>query len=137
MFLTDSDYNAVIDADDLVVIQNGNNRNQAESRAQETISSYLRNRYNITTIFSAIGDARNTVVVGWMVDVSLYHLFAKMPGRMGYDIRKERYDQVISELEAINKGQMTPNLPLLTDSDGTPTAGPIKWGSEPAYKNHW
>jgi phage gp36-like protein len=134
-FLTDSDYLTVIDSQALSVVKGEGTAVQlAEDRAVELIAGYLRNRYDVEEIFACRGTDRNVAVVSWAVDIALYNMHSRLPGRMAGELRKERYDLVIAELESISKGQVTPDLPLIDYSD---TGNPIKWGSQKQYNNRW
>lgn len=135
MFVDTNDYLSVIDARSLQVLESEitDLRSQSEQRAIELISSYLRNRYDVNVIFAATGDQRNSAVVSWVVDISLYNMTSRVPGRMSGDLRKERYDNVVSELRAIAKGEITPGLTVLNADPGNP----IKFGSQKQYNNRW
>jgi len=135
MFVDTNDYLSVIDVRSLGVLESEitDLRSQSEQRAIELISSYLRNRYDVNVIFAATGDQRNSAVVSWVVDISLYNMTSRVPGRMSGDLRKERYDNVVSELRAIAKGEITPGLPVLNADPGNP----IKFGSQKQYNNRW
>ena len=135
MFVDTNDYLSVIDVRSLGVLESEitDLRSQSEQRAIELISSYLRNRYDVNVIFAATGDQRNSAVVSWVVDISLYNMTSRVPGRMSGDLRKERYDNVVSELRAIAKGEITRGLPVLNADPGNP----IKFGSQKQYNNRW
>lgn len=136
MFLNDDDYLSVIDSHTLNVITEDDEqiRESAEKRAIELISSYLRNRYDVDVIFAKTGDERNIAVVSWVVDIALYNLHSRLPGRMAGELRKERYDCVMQELEGIAKGKTMPDLPLINADD---SGNPVKWGSQQQYNNRW
>jgi phage gp36-like protein len=131
MFLTTEDYKVVCGEDALIVINQAdiNNLQRAERHAVGEISSYLLNRYDMATAYTKTGDDRNEFLISLTCDVALYHLIAAMPKRMGYDIRKERYDRVIEWLNLAQKGNVSIELPLKTDSSGNETGTGIKSGS--------
>jgi len=140
MFLTDPDYSFVTDAATLDVIQQSDEatRQRAEECAIEEISSYLRNRYDMVAAFSATGDDRNKLLVMMTCDVTLYHMIAWLPKRMGFEIRETRYNSVIKTLVDVhNKLQM--DLPLYTDpiTGDTDTGNPVKYGSMKKNRNDW
>ncbi|MBO4525009.1 MAG: DUF1320 family protein [Bacteroidales bacterium] len=138
MFLTEQDYMAVVDqrALDVITQANSQNRESAEASAVEEIAGYLRPKYDCGAIFSATGEERNKKIVQVACDISLYHLVSSVPAKMGYELRKERYDAAIKWLEGVASGKITPDLPLATSEDGT-TATPLRWGSATRLDNIW
>ena len=69
-----------------------------------------------------------------MADIALYHLCAKLPGRMNYDTRLERYQAAINWLKDIQKGNVTLSLPFIDDTD---PHNPVKWGGLPKQNSSW
>lgn len=131
MFLTENDY-IVASADALTIFQQSTpeKREKAEKMAIEEIAGYLRSRYDTGLIFSAVGDDRNDVIVMHACDITLYHLVSWLPGKMGREIRKERYERAIKWLEEVQSGKVTPDLPTCTGEDGEEDINnPVKWGS--------
>ena len=119
MFLTENDY-IVASADALTIFSQSTpkKREKAEKMAIEEIAGYLRSRYDTGLIFSAVGDNRNDVIVMHACDITLYHLVSWLPGKMGREIRKERYERAVKWLEEVQAGKVTPNLPTCTGEDG-------------------
>ena len=136
--LTSEDYTMLVTGADLEALkpeleEESETLSQAENTAQEEITGYLRNRYDVSTIFSE-EEARNPMVIMTMIDITLWHLSAKLPGRMNYDIRKERYEAALSWLEKVNKGLVNPGLPLIDDTD---PGNPIKFASQRKKNPFW
>lgn len=131
MFLEVEDYKAVADGKTLDVIHQSDieNLERAERYAKEEISSYLRNRYDMSKAFEAIGEERNHQLVMITCDVALYHLIAWLPQRIGFEIRELRYKRAIEWLESVQAGKASPDLPPLTDDGGNDIGNPIKYGS--------
>jgi len=137
MFLTEEDYITTSDAA-LAILQQSKpgNREKAEKSAIDEISGYLRERYDIKKIFTATGDARSEMIVMRTTDISLYHLVSWLPQKMGYEIRKERYERAIKWLSDVQTGKIMPGLPTLTGPDGEEDAGnPIRFGA--GIKNNY
>src|SRR5690554_2016930 len=132
-FITIQDYKAVVEPKVLDVIHQTDTANldRAEGYAIEEVSSYLRNRYNVDAAFALQGELRNKQLVMITVDVALYHLIAWLPLKAGFEIRDIRYKRAIVWLESVQKGQASPDLPLLTDEAGNDIGNPIKYGSMP------
>lgn len=138
MFITDEDYAVVIGEEALKVTSRASaeNRANAELEAIEEISGYLRPVYDCNAIFSAEGDARNRLIVMRTADIALYHLVASLPQKMGIEIRKERYERAIEWLEGVQSGKIIPDLPLVEDTDNTPSFGTI-YHSESRLRHNW
>jgi len=136
MFLTDNDYKTLINDDDLAVIQKADTdiRAKAEAAAQEEISGYLRNRYDVDSIFDEAGDDRNPVIIIKMIDIVLYHLSASLPARLGMETRQLRYDETIKWLDKVNKGLINPGLPY---KDADDSGNPIKFSSQTKTSYQW
>ena len=137
MFINKADYQVVIGETGLKVISQSSPENiaNAELEAIEEISSYLRPVYDTETIFSAEGDSRNKLIVMYTVDIVLYHLVASQPQRIGYEIRKERYDRAIKWLEGVQSGRIIPDLPLTGTTDDPPISTSFR--SAPKLRHDW
>ena len=137
MFINIDDY-IMIGEDSLKVAQQAAeaNRENAEAIAIEEVSGFLRNRYNVTTIFAAektdTSDPRNKQMVMLVCDIALYHLVSSRPAKQGLEIRKERYDNAIKTLTSIQAGKLQPDLPTIVGPDGEEDYNnPIRFGSQP------
>jgi phage gp36-like protein len=105
-------------------------RLKSELAAQGEMESYLRDRYNVGEIFGAVGDDRNPLIVMYMIDIVLYHIFSAVTPRNVPQIRMDRYDAAINWLKAVAKGTINPDLPVTEDEDGN-TPGTSIFGSSP------
>lgn len=141
MFITEMDYKTLADPRALEIFQQSDpeNRKRAEIMAVEEIAGYLRNRYDTESIFSAEGEARNPLLVMYAMDITLYHLSAWLPQKMGFEIREIRYKTAQEWLEKVQKGIVMPDLLYLIDS----TTGeedihnPMRYGSMKRNKYDW
>lgn len=138
MFVTDEDYSVVIGDDALKVISrtSAETRSNAELEAVEEISGYLRPVYDCTAIFGAEGDNRNRLIVMYAADIALYNMVASLPQKMGFEIRKERYERAIKWLEGVQSRKIVPDLPLVSDEDDSPT-NTVIYHSEPKLRHNW
>jgi phage gp36-like protein len=142
MFLTIEDYKAVVDEKTLDVINqsDADNLERAEGYAIDEIKSYLRaaessktgiRPYDIEAAFAKEGEARNRQLVMYTCDISLYHLIAWLPKRMGFEIREIRYKRALEWLSSVQAGEALLDIPLVaeeaTDSD---SGGTIRWGGQ-------
>ncbi len=129
MFLTDNDYNYHQRSNDLKILTNGNNtavRTFAENASEEEMASYLRMRYDVDNIFNKAGTERNALIVMRLVDISVYHMYAKIPQRQTPQDVTDRYLDAIKWLEGIAKGMLKTNLPLIPSSTATLMFGSVK-----------
>lgn len=111
-YLTELDYQAVIAATQLEAIQQSNpqKRELAEDMAIDEIKGYLRDRFDVDSIFAERDSTRSQIIVMITIDITLYHLISWLPQKMGYELRKERYDNAIKWLTQVQKGTITPDL---------------------------
>lgn len=139
MFITEQDYKTVVGQHALSVLSQADPgiRANAELAAIEEISGYLRNKYDCKAIFEAKGPARNRKIIQITCDVSLYHLTSSVPAKMGFEIRKERYDMAIKWLESVQRGLVSPNLPLAVDDKGEAGGAPVIYGTSKKHNHEW
>jgi phage gp36-like protein len=136
MFLTKDDYKTLIKQDllEVVISQDDTIRTRAELAAQAEIESYLRARYDVAAIFSAVADARHPQILMYMIDVALFHLHSRINPRNVPELRGVRYEQAIDWLKAVAKGNIAPDLPVIaSDQPSNRTV----WGSQPKANNFY
>lgn len=136
MYLTTKDYISIIDADDLDVLSKGNTkqRQSAEGIAQETISGYLRSRYDVDAVFTETDEDRNSVIIMLMVNIAVYHMSGKIAGRVITDDVRQRYDDAMKMLKDIQRGDFAIELPLIDADD---SGMPMRFGSLTKATNDW
>lgn len=140
MFITEEDYRVVIGETALKTVSQASpeTRANAESEAQEEISSYLRPVYDCKAVFAAEGEERNKLIVMYTCDIALYHMVSAMPQKMGSEIRKERYERAIKWLEGVQAGKIVPDLPAAVDQDtGEPTGIGVVYHSQNPLRHNW
>lgn len=139
MFISEQDYSTVVGQNALNVLSQADPgiRANAELAAIEEISGYLRNKYDCKAIFSAKGMDRNRKIIQITCDVSLYHLTSSVPAKMGFEIRKERYDMAIKWLENVQKGAISPDLPLAVDETGEQGGKTVIYGTSKKHNHEW
>lgn len=71
-------------------------------------------------------DNRDQQMVMYFVDITLYHLHARIAPRNVPELRINRYDAAVDWLKMCAKGDVTPNLPVLQPKQG----GRIRFGSQ-------
>lgn len=141
-FINDNDYHVVIGENSLKVISqvSADVRSAAELQAQAEIAGYLNPKYDTTAIFNP-ENTRHPLIVMYTCDIALYHMSAAMPGKMGSEVRKERYDRAIRWLEGVANGKIVPTgLPLATTTtpDGKVVANlGSRFSSDKKQNNTW
>ena len=136
MFITEIDYVQISsDARKVLEQSNTNNRILAEQRAMERVNSYLSFRYDMQKAFAAEGAERSFELIGLVADIALYYMVLSLPQKMGYEIRKEQFDESISFLERVQTGKASMNLPERVNGKGETADGQIRFGSE--HKNEY
>lgn len=119
MFITTEDYIQIgEEALDIIKQSAGGNSETAQERAISIVSSYLRGRYDVDKTFTAEGAQREQVLVGLVIDIALYLMAKSLPNKMGLDTRKQSYDEAISFLKDVQKGNTVLDIPTITGPDG-------------------
>lgn len=118
--------------------------------AVEEVKSYLtsnnkktwadgRPRYDATAIFSAIGAARNALILEITKTVAEWHIIKLCNADIIYSHVKERYDRAIDYLTKLQKGDITigglPLLPTTPTNPTEPTELPFRMGGRKKF-NH-
>lgn len=120
-FINQDDYNSVIHQEILeAVIRNDYTILEViEEQAISEMSGYLASRYDVDSIFDKTGDDRNSLILMFAKDITLYHLHAIYNPVKFPMIRKDRYEQAIEWLRQVRDGEINPTgLPLASNDDG-------------------
>lgn len=135
-YLTDKDFRALVnDQSMLTLTEDVRDRIQAENSAMEEMASYLRARYDVAEMFKQTGEQRNSLIVMYLTDMAIYHLFAQLEGYEVPTNRVKRYEAAIAWLVDVADGKSNPNLPEYpAEEDNT---GITNWGSISKNKNDW
>lgn len=82
------------------------------------------------------GDNRDPYLVMTAVNVTVYHLFAKIPKRQTPEDVGLRYDDAVEWLKGVSTGEFIPGYPLLSD-DETKTQNEPKFSSDTKLNHRW
>ncbi|GHV10287.1 hypothetical protein FACS1894162_3570 [Bacteroidia bacterium] len=89
-------------------------------------------------IFSATGEARNGLLLVFIKDIAVWHYINLCNAGTELKLRQDRYERAIDWLKAVQKGNVSPDLPKATDDDpNTPAVGAIIFGSNPKREQHF
>ena len=126
IFLTLTDFENQIRNDKLAVLTDSDDSvlDPLEATAMREMENYLRQRFDVSQIWSQTGTSRDPLLVTYLVDMMLYHIYSKINPTKIPELRISRYENAMRFLRQVAKGEITPNLPEPSDS-----ADDIRWGS--------
>lgn len=89
-----------------------------EDRAIAEMKSYMNKVYNCDAIFSATGQERHPLILMFVLDITIYHIFCQHNPYKISKIREELYNRAIEWLKGIMKGDITiDGAPLLPEEN--------------------
>ena len=114
-FLNDDDYKKQIRAwiKNVINYNDDNVQEDCELAAQVEMETYLNARYDIAAIFNMDQpvNERNRLIILYLVDITLYHMFSNISPDMIPELRKDRYKAAIAWCKDVAKGTLSPILP--------------------------
>lgn len=137
-FITPSELDNVIYAhvmDDISAHDTGSVESSIDAAVDE-VKSYLSSRYDVATIFSKTGTERNALVMEQVKTIAVWNLIRLSNSELIYQQWRERYDRVIEYLKQVADGSITPDLPLITDTDGKPVIRQ-RFGSNEKFQHNY
>lgn len=126
MFITQDDFTQIIRLAHLDEILHDHPAalQEAIHTALHEMAAYLSSRYDVQAIYDQAGPHRHPLILLLGMDITLYHLHARIDPVQMPDIRRERYERAIQILSDIADGRLAPlDLPSLQDPDGSPETG--------------
>ncbi len=132
-FITSDDYGVKISDNRLQMIIEQDNTllDDAESTAIAVVKDALYPYYNTETIFATTGEDRPAQVVRWVLCLSLYYLYERIPDKLVPQRVKDNYRDTLDKLQRISDQIESVNLPRVTDNDGA-IESKFRWGGESA-----
>jgi len=88
--------------------------------AMETVSSSIKTRFDAAATFAARDEARNPLIVMYMIDIILYHLHSNTPSRVVPKNREDRFNAANTWLNGVNGGSLIPSLPPIEAPEKDP-----------------
>lgn len=136
-FLNENDYKKQIREwiKNVITYNDADVLEDCELAAQNEMETYLNARYDIAAIFNTTQESseRNRLIVLYLVDITLYHIFSNISPDMIPELRKERYKAAIQWCKDVAKGTLSPILPL---KEITPeTVESFKYGGNNKYNS--
>jgi len=137
-FITADDYKAYIKDRNLTQLLDGEAvaLENAETTAISTVRDALFQLYLVDEIFSTTGTARPAQVVRWVVCLSLYYLYERLPAAVMPQRIKDNYDEVMKWLRDIEDGKKPVDLPHRKKADGTSDKSKFRFGNGSGPRTH-
>jgi hypothetical protein len=123
-FIKDTRLNQILDAEPYAL-------DEARAIAQSTVNDALYSRYDTAAIFAKVGTARDMQVVRWIITLSLYYLYERLPDKLVPERIIKNYDDTLYILTEIEDGKKSVALPVLLQSDAVTPISKFRFGSNP------
>lgn len=98
-------------------------------------------RFDTDRIFQASGSRRNDLLLIFVKDIAVWHLVNLCNAGTELELREKRYDRAVDWLKAVQKGNVSPDLPEREaeagKADKNNPVGPIAYGSNPRRVQHY
>src|SRR5690349_1435196 len=96
-FLAKTDFKYSIDLNTLDALTGGDDSiwTELSDEAVQEMKSFLNARYDVATIFAAVGLLRDKTIVMYCKDICLYHLYSIYAFRAIPQIRVDRYNHAL------------------------------------------
>jgi len=101
-----------------------------------------RPRYDVEAIFGATGSNRNSLILELCKSIALYYVCRLANVDIIQERVQDRYDRAVEWLEKVagvgkyaNAPGITPNLPVLEETETSDTTIPFRFGSRTKFNN--
>ena len=138
MYLSNDEIKTHLYSDNVEVITRGDETivtaavDAAVSEAKGYLSAFDRD-----AIFGALAENRNALLLTFVKDIASWHLLNLCNAGSDMKLRQDRYDRAVEWLKAVQKGNVSPDLPVITATDGTATVQGITFGSNEKRESHF
>lgn len=140
MFLTPKELKTHLYREDITLIQGDDDTILLSSidAAVAEARGYLA-RYDVAAVFGAVGEERNALLLTFTKDIAVWHFLNLCNSGNDLDLRRFRYERAIDWLKAVQRGDVTPDLPIRDeDGDGRDDGpGDFLYGSNPKRSQHF
>lgn len=119
-FITYDDYKSKRSARilDLITSNDDTLLDTAEETAISIINDRLSERYNLIAEFAKTETSRNPSLVRWVLSISLYIVYSRIPDEEVPERVIKDYDDTIAELEKIQQGKLSCSLQGVINVEG-------------------
>lgn len=106
--------------EDVDVISRGDDTlmTAAIDTAMQEAKGYL-SKYDKAVIFETTGTERNALLLTFLKDIAAWHFLVICNAGSDYKMRQDRYDRAVSWLKAVQRGDISPDLPAAETDKGT------------------
>lgn len=124
MYLSNEEMKTHLYQEDVDVISGGDDAlmTAAIDAATQEAKGYL-SAYDREVIFAASGETRNMLLLMFVKDIAAWHFLVICNAGTEYKIRQDRYERAIAWLKSVQKGDVTPDLPITETAKGVITFG--------------
>jgi phage gp36-like protein len=138
MYLDKSEINTHLYMDNVEVITRGDFTliDAAIDAAISEAKGYL-SAWDIAAIFGATGEERNALLLTFVKDIAAWHLLNLCNAGSDMKLRQDRYERAIQWLTAVQKGNVSPDLPVVAEGDAGEPISPIIYGSNTKRGQHF
>ena len=139
MYITPEEINTHLNVESVEAISDGDETllQAAIDGAIVETKSYLSG-FDVATEFSKSKtegtDYRNPLLIIFLKDIIVWHFINICNVNISMDIRQDRYNRAIAWLKSVQKGEVNPDLPALTDGE---KVAPITYSSNSKRENHY
>jgi hypothetical protein len=91
--------------------------------------------YNKEEIFAKSGEDRHPLLLVFLKDIAVWHFLNLSNPSSDMELRKTRYERAIDWLKGVQKGNITPDLPVVEPAEQQ--TGSIRFGSNPPRSNQF
>lgn len=116
-YLTEADFEVQVKEEILGLLGSEGTIERAERMAIDQVKAHLSGRYDTTAIFNATSNGRDFYIVMIVIDIALYHLWAKKAPRQIPEYRDKRYTDALAWLTDVGTGKTPTALPQLANDD--------------------
>lgn len=114
------------------------NTESMEKKALAEMQSYLRPRFEISNEFAKSGADRNQLLVLYLVDMVIYHVYSSVNMEQLPIDRVDRYNAAKAWLKMVADGKIDPGLTFKVDlGDTTKEPTVFLMGSNTQDTHHW
>ena len=138
MFLTSNELKAHLYAENVEVITRGDSTIVAAAidAAMSETKGYL-SAFDLEAIFTSEGDSRNALLLTFVKDIASWHLVNLCNAGSDLKLRQDRYERAVEWLRQVQKGNVSPDLPAATNTDGSEKTIGITYGSNEKRIQHF
>jgi phage gp36-like protein len=137
MYLSKIELSTHLYAENIEVVTRGDDTmvTAAIDAAIQEAKGYL-GAFDKTAIFAAVGESRNALLLTFVKDIAAWHLLNLCNAGVELRLRQDRYERAVNWLKDVQKGNVSPDLPV-ANVEGEPTGAAIQYGSNEKRNQHY